>query len=139
MDGVTFASGRMTAEKGPAPFLRFQALYNQTFGPQEVGVKSTRGRPVVQPPDYAMYPYDFVRLLAAAIHAAGVLEPAAILNALDEVSVEGANGDARGFNQSNHESVIDDDVYFARFDGMVFRPVKDDALSATLPYIQQEQ
>ncbi len=34
--------------------------------------------------------------------------------------------------------MVDDDVYFARFSGMVFRPVKDDALSSTLPLIDQE-
>jgi hypothetical protein len=33
--------------------------------------------------------------------------------------------------------VVDDDVYFARFDGMIFKPVSDDALSATLPPIVQ--
>jgi hypothetical protein len=32
---------------------------------------------------------------------------------------------------------VDDDVYFARFHNMIFRPVKDDALSATLPVISQ--
>jgi hypothetical protein len=33
--------------------------------------------------------------------------------------------------------VVDDDVYFARFEDMVYAPVADDALSATLPPIPQ--
>jgi ABC-type branched-subunit amino acid transport system substrate-binding protein len=138
MDGLTFAAGRMTAEQGPVPFIRFQQLYQGAFGTQEVGVKAADGRPIVQPPDYAMYPYDFVRVLGAAVRAAQSVDRETVLNALNQVSVEGANGDQRGFNQSNHEGVVDDDVYFARFSGMVFKPVKDDALSSTLPFIDQE-
>ena len=55
-----------------------------------------------------------------------------MLDALNQVSVTGANGDQRGFNENNHEGVVDDDVYFARFEGMTFTPVKDDPLSSTL-------
>ena len=139
MDGLTFAFGRMTAEQGPLPFLAFQRQYEQAFGAQEVGVKSAAGRPVVQPPDYAMYPYDFVRLLGAAQQAAKAVRGQAVVNALNQVSVEGANGDSRGFNTANHEGVVDDDVAFARFHGMTFAPVKDDPLSATLPTIDQER
>ena len=36
---------------------------------------------------------------------------------MNQVSVPGANGDQRGFNENNHEGVVDDDVYFARFQG----------------------
>jgi ABC-type branched-subunit amino acid transport system substrate-binding protein len=139
LDGLVFASGRMTAEEGPAPFVAFQSAYEQRFGAQRVGVRSAAGRPVVQPPDYAMYPYDFTHLLIAAIQSAKSTAPAKVLAALNEVSVEGANGDSRGFNRINHEGVVDDDVYFARFQGMTYRPVEDDALSATLPVIQQER
>jgi branched-chain amino acid transport system substrate-binding protein len=139
LDGLVFASGRMTAEEGPAPFMAFQSSYEQRFGAQQVGVRSAAGRPVVQPPDYAMYPYDFTHLLIAAIQAAKSTEPAKVLATLNQVSVEGANGDSRGFNSINHEGVVDDDVYFARFEGMTYRPVKDDALSATLPVIPQER
>jgi len=138
VDGLTFAAGRMTAEKGPTPFVLFQQTYERAFGKQKVGVRTPAGQPVTQPPDYAMYPFDFVRLLAAAIHVAGSLDGEAIVSALNEVSIEGANGDQRGFNHRNHEGVVDDDVYFARFVGMVHQPVKDDALSATLPTIPQE-
>jgi ABC-type branched-subunit amino acid transport system substrate-binding protein len=139
LDGLVFASGRMTAEEGPTPFIAFQSAYEQRFGAQRVGVRSAAGRPVVQPPDYAMYPYDFTHLLIAAIQAAKSTDPAKVLAELNEVSVEGANGDSRGFNQINHEGVVDDDVYFARFDGMTYKPVQDDALSATLPVIPQER
>jgi len=119
--------------------MAFQSAYEQRFGAQQVGVRSAAGRPVVQPPDYAMYPYDFTHLLVAAIQSAKSTEPAKVLAALNEVSVEGANGDSRGFNRINHEGVVDDDVYFARFQGMTYRPVQDDALSATLPVIPQER
>ncbi len=37
----------------------------------------------------------------------------------------------------NHEGVIDDDVYFARFRDMTFAPVEDDLLSASLPNVEQ--
>ena len=138
MDGLTFASGRMTAERGPVPFLSFQNAYVRQFGAQQVGVKSASGRPVTQPPDYAMYPYDFVRLVATALRAAQAPDGDAVISGLNQVSIEGANGDHRGFNQRHHEGVVDDDVSFARFHGMTYAPVKDDALSATLPTIPQE-
>jgi len=60
-----------------------------------------------------------------------------VLAALNQVSTRGANGDERGFNERNHEGVVDDDVYFARFRDMVFQPVGDDPLSSTLPVISQ--
>jgi ABC-type branched-subunit amino acid transport system substrate-binding protein len=137
IDGLTFASGRMTAEVGPGPFLQFQDSYEKAFGAQKVGVRTPDGAEVIQPPDYAMYAYDFVNVLAAAITTARKVDGAAIIRALNQVTVTGANGDERGFNEKNHEGVVDDDVYFARFRGMTFAPVKDDLLSATLPTIDQ--
>jgi ABC-type branched-subunit amino acid transport system substrate-binding protein len=137
IDGLTFASGRMTAEVGPSPFLQFQQSYERAYGAQEVGVRTASGAEVVQPPDYAMYAYDLVNVLAAAITTAGELDGDAIIDALNQVTVRGANGDERGFNLKNHEGVVDDDVYFARFRGMTFAPVKDDPLSSTLPVIDQ--
>jgi hypothetical protein len=53
------------------------------------------------------------------------------------VVVEAANGDSRGFNQHNHDGVVDDDVYFAHFHDMTYAPVPDDPLSATLPEVPQ--
>jgi ABC-type branched-subunit amino acid transport system substrate-binding protein len=138
VDGLTFAAGRPTAEVGAGPFLTFQGNYEQRFGVQLVGVKTPEGDRVVQPPDYAMYSYDFVNVLAAAIQKAGGVEDRdKLLAAMNQVTVPGANGDQRGFNENNHEGVVDDDVYFARFEGMTYRPVKDDPLSSTLVEIDQ--
>ena len=60
-----------------------------------------------------------------------------LTTALEQVSVEGANGDSRGFNERNHEGVVDDDIYFARFHDMTYFPVRDDPLSSTLPPVPQ--
>ena len=137
VDGLTFASGRMTAEVGPAPWNAFQFAYEASFGPQFVGVRTRAGKRVVQPPDYAMYAYDAVNVIAGAIVKANGIDRDEVLAALEEVTVDGANGDERGFNEASHEGVVDDDVYFARFHDMTFRPVKDDPLSSTLPTIPQ--
>jgi branched-chain amino acid transport system substrate-binding protein len=139
VDGLTFAAGRMTAEVGSAPFETFRLAYEKSFGVDPVGVRTQDGREVVQPPEIAMYAYDFVNVLAAAIRAAGSAERAKVLAALNEVTVEGANGDERGFTRTSHEGVVDDDVYFARFEDMTFAPVEDDPLSSTLPVIAQSQ
>jgi branched-chain amino acid transport system substrate-binding protein len=137
VDGLTFASGRMTAEVGVQPFESFEAQYEATFGVDRVGVKTPGGAPVFQPPEYAMYSYDFVHLLVAAVSLAKSAERGEILAALNQATTEGANGDDRGFNENNHEGVVDDDIYFARFHGMTFAPVTDDPLSSTLPRLPQ--
>jgi branched-chain amino acid transport system substrate-binding protein len=138
VDGLVFASGRMTAELGPEAWYAFQSAFVARYGLDRVGVKTSNGDDVFQPPEYAMYSYDFVSVLAAAIkQAGGADDRAKLLEALTEVTVEGANGDERGFTIHNHEGVVDDDVYFARFEDMTFAPVKDDALSSTLPTISQ--
>jgi hypothetical protein len=76
-------------------------------------------------------------VLVAALTRAASLDGSKVLAALNEVSTQGANGDERGFNRHNHEGVVDDDVYFARFHDMTYAPVKDDPLSSTLPLIAQ--
>jgi branched-chain amino acid transport system substrate-binding protein len=139
VDGLTFASGRMTAEVGTGPWVAFQDKYESAYGAERVGVRTRDGHAVVQPPDYAMYSYDFVYVLVAALFRAKAVNGDALLGALEQVTVEGANGDERGFNAHNHEGVIDDDVYFARFQDMVFLPVKDDPLSVSLPAIEQRR
>jgi ABC-type branched-subunit amino acid transport system substrate-binding protein len=139
IDGLTFASGRMTAEVGTAPWGAFQEKYEVAYGAEQVGVRTRAGKRVVQPPDYAMYSYDFVNVLAAALARAGATKGDALIHALEGVTVQGANGDERGFNENNHEGVVDDDVYFARFADMVFTPVKDDPLSKSLPPIEQRR
>jgi ABC-type branched-subunit amino acid transport system substrate-binding protein len=137
LDGLTFALSRLTSEKGTEPFEQFRAAYERRFGPQPVGVL-TGSKPVVQPPDWAMYPYDFVKLLAGALaRTHGVRASSALVKALEQVEVTGANGDERAFNERNHEGVVDDDVFFARFHDMIFEPVRDDPLSATLPTVRQ--
>jgi branched-chain amino acid transport system substrate-binding protein len=137
VDGLTFAGGRLTAEVGSGPFQAFEQKYDSAYGIDRVGVKTRSGAAVVEPPETAMYAYDFVNLLAAAILKAASTDPAKITAALEEVTTEGANGDERAFNRHNHEGVVDDDVYFARFKDMTYTPVADDPLSATLPTIQQ--
>jgi len=139
VDGLTFASGRMTAEVGTGPWIAFQDKYESAYGAERVGVRTRDGRSVVQPPDYAMYSYDFVYVLVAALFRAKTTHGDALLRALEQVTVQGANGDERAFNENNHEGVVDDDVYFARFDDMIFSPVQDDPLSATLPPIEQRR
>src|SRR3954447_22787346 len=139
VDGLTFASGRMTAELGTGPWASFAASYEGAYGPTRVGVKTVGGQPVIAPPDYAMYSYDFVNVLAAALQFAKSTDSKKGLAALSQVSAHGANGDQRGFNERSHEGVVDDDVYFARYHDMVFRPVSDDPLSSTLPVIAQTQ
>jgi branched-chain amino acid transport system substrate-binding protein len=136
LDGLTFASGRMTAELGASPWSAFEAAYESAFGATYVGVKS-HGRRVISPPDYAMYSYDCMNVIATAVQRAAGTDSKKVLSALNQVSTRGANGDERGFNEINHEGVVDDDVYFARFEDMVFQPVKDDPLSSTLPVINQ--
>ena len=137
VDGLTFAGGRLTAEVGTGPFVNFQSQYESTYGADPVGVKNSQGQEVVQPPEFAMYSYDFVHVLLAAITHAGSVDPHEITDALNQVTTQGANGDERGFNEHSHEGVVDDDVYFARFQDMTYQPVQDDPLSATLPLIQQ--
>jgi ABC-type branched-subunit amino acid transport system substrate-binding protein len=137
VDGLTFASGRMTSEVGSAPFFTFIRSFEAAYGPQRIGVKTAAGEEVIQPPEYAMYSFDFVRLLATAMETAGAVRGERLIKELNEVTIAGANGDERGFNLLNHEGVIDDDVYFARFRDMTFAPVEDDLLSASLPNVEQ--
>jgi branched-chain amino acid transport system substrate-binding protein len=137
VDGLTFAAGRLTAEVGTGPFQAFESQYESTYGVDKVGVETAGGKAVFQPPELAMYAYDFTHVLVAALTRAGSLDADKVLAALNEVTTQGANGDERGFNRHNHDGVVDDDVYFARFHDMTYQPVKDDPLSSTLPAIPQ--
>jgi branched-chain amino acid transport system substrate-binding protein len=134
LDGLTFATGRMTAELGPDFFYAFESKFEAAYGAQKVGVKTKDGQEVIAPPDYAMYSYDFMNVLAQAIRQFGIKD---LPHALEQVTSRGSNGDERGFNEHSHEGVVDDDVFFARFHDMTFSPVKDDPLSSTLPTIKQ--
>jgi ABC-type branched-subunit amino acid transport system substrate-binding protein len=137
LDGLTFVSSRLTAERGPEPFEAYRRAYEQRFGPVRVGVKSN-GKDVVAPPEWAMYAYDFVYVMADAMRRAGTAHgDRKLVAAMEATEVRGANGDERGFNQKNHEGVVEDDVFFAVFKDMVWSPVGDDPLSASLPPVPQ--
>lgn len=137
LDGTGFVSFRMTSEVGPLPFAKFRAAYEKKFGADKVGVKAG-GTDVVQPPDWAMYAYDSVQLLARAVTLAKVTRAGApLVDALNTTSVTGANGDNRSFLPRNHEGVSSDDMYIARFKSMRYDPVPDDFLSASLPKVPQ--
>ena len=135
VDGLTFVSFRITAEVGPKPFEAFRRAYEARFGTERVGV-SQGGQPVIEPPDWAMFSYDAVQLVAAALvqsHAVG----APLLTELDRTVIVGANGDERGFVPGVREGVSSDDMYFGRFHGFRFAPVTDDLLSESLPSVPQ--
>ena len=101
-----------------------------------MGVKTSDGKEVIQPPEYAMYSFDFVRLLAAAMESPAPCAGEGDPGAEPDHDRRRERGRA-GFNLVNHEGVIDDDVYFARFLDMTFAPVEDDLLSASLPNVEQ--
>jgi hypothetical protein len=135
VNGLTFVSFRITAEVGPKPFEAFRTAYEKRFGAEKVGM-SEGGHPVVQPPDWAMFSYDSVKLVAACLgESNGIGAP--LLAALDKVVITGANGDERGFVPGVREGVSSDDMYFGRFRGFRFAPVTDDLLSGTLPAVPQ--
>lgn len=136
MNGVGFVSFRMTAEIGPEPFQEFRQKYEAKYGPHRIGV-TDGGREVVQPPDWAMYGYDAVKLLDAALARTKGETGQALVDALNEVSITGANGDERSYLPRNHEGVSSDDMYIAVYERMRYRPAKDDILSASLPEVPQ--
>jgi ABC-type branched-subunit amino acid transport system substrate-binding protein len=139
VEGTTVATGRLTAEQGPAPFRAFQSAYETAYGPDLVGVRTADGSRVALPPEAAMYAYDLTRIFLRALQVTGGRSGAALLAAVEHVQVTGANGDARGFNTASHEGVVDDDVAFARITDEVLRPVRDDPLSSSLPYVEQRR
>lgn len=49
VDGLTFATGRLTAEVGTGPFLTFEQKYESSFGVDRVGVKTSAGSSVIRP------------------------------------------------------------------------------------------
>ena len=71
VDGLTFAAGRPTAEVGAGAVPLVPARLRRRVGVQERRREDADGAQVAQPPDYAMYSYDFVNVLAAAIERAG--------------------------------------------------------------------
>ncbi|HET6549371.1 MAG TPA: ABC transporter substrate-binding protein [Solirubrobacter sp.] len=133
---LRFVSSRITAEVGPKPFQDFRRRYEAKLGQDKVGVQQD-GRDVIQPPDWAMYPYDALKLIAEALSQSRKLG-APLLHILNSgADIVGANGDSRGYNAEYHEGVSPADMYFARFEGFVFVPVEDDPLSESLPTVDQ--
>jgi branched-chain amino acid transport system substrate-binding protein len=135
LQSLSFVSSRITSELGPRLFNAFRAHFESKLGVTKVGV-SQNGRPVVQPPDWAMYPYDSVSLVAEALDETGKLGPS-LMRAMNSASIVGANGDSRGYNAGYHEGISPSDMYIARFDGFVFVPAANDHLSALLPKVNQ--
>lgn len=136
VDGLTFVSFRITSETGPAPFAAYRKAYEKKFGVEKVGVRAG-GRDVVMPPDWAMYSYDSVKLVAAALKNSGGRLGPSLMAALQRTVVTGANGDERGFGAEDREGVSPDDMYFGVFQDMRFKTVTDDILSTGLPYVEQ--
>ena len=133
---LKFVSSRMTAEVGPGPFNAFRKRYEDALGADKVGVQQD-GRDVIQPPDWAMYPYDALKLLENALSSSRALG-APLLNQFNGgAQIIGANGDSRAYNADYHEGVSPADMYFARFEGFTFVPVEDDPLSGSLPRVNQ--
>ena len=94
---LRFVSSRITAEVGPKPFARFRAHLEAKLGVQKVGMQQD-GRDVVQPPDWAMYPYDSLNLVVEALTEAGSLG-APLMRVMNAAHIVGANGDGRGYNR----------------------------------------
>lgn len=136
LTGVGFVSFRITAEVGPAPFAAYRKAYVKAFGEEKVGVKQG-GKDVVQPPDWSMFPYDVVHLVAASLGKSGAIGAPLLDTLAGNEVVTGANGDERGYSASTREGVSPDDMYFAQFHGFVFSPVTDDLLSLNLPSVPQ--
>jgi len=133
---VGFVSFRITAEVGPAPFAAYRKAYVHAFGEEKVGVKQD-GKDVVQPPDWSMFSYDTVNLVAAALGKSGAIGKPLLDTLAGNEVITGANGDERGYSATTREGVSPDDMYFAQFHGFVFAPVTDDLLSQNLPSVPQ--
>jgi ABC-type branched-subunit amino acid transport system substrate-binding protein len=136
LDGTVFVSFRITSEVGGAPFAAYRKDYERAYGQDTFGVRSG-GKEVVQPPDWSMYPYDAVKLVAAALDRAKAVDREKVYEGIQNVVITGANGDERGFSADDREGVSPDDMYFAAFQDMVFHPKKDDILSTSLPEVPQ--
>jgi ABC-type branched-subunit amino acid transport system substrate-binding protein len=136
VDGLTFVSFRITSETGPAPFAAYRKAYEKQFGAEKVGVQAG-GRDVVMPPDWSMYSYDSVKLIAAVLKNSGGKLGPPLMEAMQRTVITGANGDERGFGPEEREGVSPDDMYFGVFKDMRFAAVKDDILSTNLPAVEQ--
>lgn len=138
LDGVGFVSFRITAEVGAAPFAAYRKAYEAKYGADKLNLQQA-GKEVVQPPDWSMFSYDTVNLVAAALAKAGAVGQPLLSTLEGKVVITGANGDERGYLATTREGVSPDDMYFAQFHGFTFAPVTDDLLSQNLPAVPQTQ
>jgi ABC-type branched-subunit amino acid transport system substrate-binding protein len=138
LDNVGFVSFRITAEVGPKPFEAYRKAYEDKYGVDRINVKQG-GKEVVQPPDWSMFSYDTVKLVAAGLKKSGGSGEPLLATLEGKVSIIGANGDDRGYLPTTREGVSPDDMYFARFHGFTFAPVTDDLLSQNLPAVPQTE
>ena len=136
LDKVGFVSFRITAEVGPKPFETYRKAYEDKYGADRINVEQD-GKEVVQPPDWSMFSYDTVKLVAAALEKSGDVGAPLLSTLQGKVVITGANGDERGYQPTTREGVSPDDMYFARFHGFTFAPVTDDLLSQNLPAVPQ--
>jgi ABC-type branched-subunit amino acid transport system substrate-binding protein len=136
IEGLTFVSFRITSETGPAPFAAYRKSYEKAFGVEKVGVKAG-GRDVLMPPDWSMYSYDSVKLIAAVLKNSGSQLGPPLMEAMQRTVITGANGDERGFGAEDREGVSPDDMYFGVFHDLRFKSVTDDILSTNLPVVEQ--
>ncbi|MDA0142253.1 ABC transporter substrate-binding protein [Solirubrobacter deserti] len=136
MRSLKFVSSRITAEVGPKPFEAFRKRYEDLLGTDKVGVEQD-GRDVIQPPDWAMYPYDALKLVAEAVDQVNTLGQPMLDTLNGGASIIGANGDQRSYNAEYHEGISPTDTYIAGFDGFVFGPVDDDPLAGLLHPVDQ--
>jgi ABC-type branched-subunit amino acid transport system substrate-binding protein len=136
MNSLKFVSSRITAEVGPKPFEAFRARYEKLLGVDKVGVQQD-GRDVIQPPDWAMYPYDALKLVAEANDQVKTLGRPLVDTLNGGANIVGANGDQRSYNAEYHEGVSPTDTYIAGFDRFVFGPVADDPLASLLHPVNQ--
>ncbi|HWD71563.1 MAG TPA: ABC transporter substrate-binding protein, partial [Actinomycetota bacterium] len=140
VQGLTFASLRITDAAGLARWVQFRLGYETRYGEDKLALGGAIRRPVVQPPDWQMLSYDMVYLVKSALEKAGTTDPGRgkLAAALNEVQVQGANGTPVGWSASNHEGTPRDQVYFAVILNLNFRPVQDDPLSKAQPQIEQD-
>ena len=140
VQGLTFASLRITDTAGLARWVQFRLGYETRYGEDKLALGEAIRRPVVQPPDWQMLSYDMVYLVKAALEKAGTTDPGRgkLAAALNEVQTQGANGMPVGWTASNHEGTPKDQVYFAVILNLNFRPVQDDPLSKAQPQIEQD-
>ena len=141
VDGLTFASGRMTAEKGPGPFLSFQAALTQHVRRpagrrQDLGRPSgRRSRPTTRcTRSTSSTCSSRPRLRAAQSSDGGCRRSSARTRSRSKAPTATTAASTR---RTTRASSTTTSTSRASQD-MIYAPVKDDALSATLPTIPQE-